>query len=421
MMAIIGILVAAAIIGVVNYANLPPGATTSTIISRVTNYSTFTSTSISTATKISNSTTPEGTLAVQIADPLSLPPGTSHVYLQYGDIEVHTIFQNSSIWLRVAAGNTIDLTSLSSNALTVGATGVPAEQYDSVRLSITSALVTFEGENITANLPQTEISIPIGKTGLDLAPNTTSGLLFDISPSIIPSPSQNGTQMEFIPYAEALAIPTSVPQLEYASVGSTLGLSSQPWFTSTQSDLAGNLTVLAALVANNAMLVVLKNTGNATVTVNGLSLLAPGAISSSLTTVVTTITTITTITEYAQGATGKLPSHGSGGASRNVGALSSEHQSELPLSAYQTVATFFVLSNGEVVQPSLGENLQQLGLVLAPGQNASLSFAGKIETLGSLSSSSAPLQIIPGAPYILEVQGPYNQYEEINITAISPF
>lgn len=421
MMAIIGILVAAAIIGAVNYAKLPPGNTTSTIISRVTSYSTTTSTSISTATKISNSTAPEGTLAVQIADPLSLPSGTTHVYLQYGDIEVHTMLGNASIWFRIAPGNTIDLTTLSDNAVTVGITGIPAEQYDSVRLSITSALVTFEGKNITATLPQTEVSIPIGKSGIDLAPNTTSGILFDISPTIVPTASENGTQMELIPYAEALSIPSSVPESDYASIGSTLPLDSQSWFTSTQTDLSGNVTVLAALVANNAMLVVLKNTGNSSVTINGLTLLAPGAIGSSLVTVVTTITTVTTITEYAPNGSAKLSARDSQNAYRNFGPLSGERSSALPLSAYQTVATFFVLSNGEVIQPTIGSNPQQLGLVLAPGQNASLTFSSKIQTLDSLSAPYAPLQILSGSQYMLEVEGPFGQSEVISISAISPF
>src|SRR5579872_7352327 len=104
MMAIVGILVAAAIIVGVSALNLPANPT-STVTSRITNFTTSVTTSIETSTKISisNSTTPDGTLAIQLSGSVSLPPGVNQLYIQYSDIEVHTVLSNSSIWLRVAS------------------------------------------------------------------------------------------------------------------------------------------------------------------------------------------------------------------------------------------------------------------------------------------------------------------------------
>jgi len=423
MMAVVGILVAAAIIVGVSALNLPPGVSTSTstVVSRVTTATTSVSTSIETTIKISNSTTPEGTMAVQIADLLNLPAGVSHIYLQYSDIEVHTVIGNASIWLRVASGKTIDLITLSNRGMTVAMTSIPSSSYDSVRFTLNSATVTFEGNNVTAFVPQTEVSVPIGKGGISVATNGTSGLLFDIAPSVVPLSAGNATQLEIIPYAKALSIPSSVPVSLYGAIGSTLDLSSQSWYTSTQVNLAKNLTVLTALVTNNAFLVVLKNTGNATVTINGLSILEPAGEGSNLQTIVTTITTVTTITVYNQNASAKSPAPHDIDGARSYNRQTSVSVSNSLLSPYQTVATFFVLYNGQVLQPSTGVNAQQLGLVLQPGQNASLTFVGKIQTLNGLVSPYAPLQIIPGSPYILEVQGPFGQSEEISISAISPF
>jgi hypothetical protein len=424
MMAVIGILVAAAIIGVVNAANpdLNSGSTTSTstVTSRIVSTSVSTTIITSVTTSVSNSTAPEGTMAVQIADSISLPAGITHVYLQYSDIEIHTNLGGSSIWLRVAPENDVDLTTLSTNGLTVGVADVPAGNYDSARFTIVSAAVTFEGSNMSAIVPQTTVSVPIQASGVDLLPNGTSGFLFDIAPSIIPVQSGNLTQMELLPYAEAVAIPSSFPTANYAELGSTIPLNSQPWFTSTQENLASNVTLLAALVSNDALLVVVKNTGNASVTINELSILAPGTESSNLETIVTTITTVTTITEFNQGANAKSAARHLNGQSDSLSRSSAVPASSM-LSGYQTAASFLVLYNGQVVQASSGANAQQLGLVLAPGQNASLTFIGKIQTLDSLSSPYAPLQILPGAPYLLEVQGPFGQIEAINVTAVSPF
>jgi len=221
----------------------------------------------------------------------------------------------------------------------------------------------------------------------------------------------------------ALGIPSSVPVADYGIPGSTLNLSTQSWFTATKIDLQSNVTVLTALFTNNALLIVLKNTGNSNVTISGLSLLAPGAESPNLQTIVTTITTVSTITQYVQNFSAKAPSpHDFNSRYKSYQAFSNAEPSALlPLSAYQTAATFLVQSNGQIVQPSSGVNPQQLGLVLEPGENASLTFIGNIQTLNSLGAPYSPLPIIPGSPYILEIQGPFAQPEEINVTAIAPF
>jgi len=423
LMAVIGILVAAAIIGTVTYLNttLPSGNTTSTVTSKITLHSTTTTILTSTTVSISNSTTPEASLDTQIADLLSLPAGVTHVYLTYSDIEVHTFTDNASSWFRVATGNDVDLASLSSDAVTVGIARIPSGYYDAARLTIVSATVTFDGSNITAIVPETVVSASILQNGIDLLPNATLGLVFDFAPSVVPAQSSNGTQFQLLPYAEALEIPSSVPAADYNSFGSVIQLDSQPWFTSTQVELAGNVTILAALVTNNAMLVVIKNTGNATVTINGLSVLTPITSNFETETIVSTITTVTTITTVVPNSSAAAsPLRDSRKDPKNTESLTDAPVSD-PLAEFQTVASFFVLDNGQVIQSSSGVNAQQVGLILAPGQNASLTFIGNIQTLNSISAPYSPLQIVSGFQYGLEIQGPFGQYDEINVSAVSPF
>ena len=429
-MAVIGILVAAAIISGVSALNsdLSSGGPTSTITSKVTSYSTTTRVETSTTVSISNSTAPEGTMAVQIADLTNLPAGVTHIFVEYSDIEVHTNLANSSSWFAVAPKNQVDLVALASNAVTVSISNIPAGIYDAARFTITSATVTFQGKNTTAIVPETSVSVPIQKSGLDLLPNGTSGMLFDIAPSLVPAQSGNTTQFQLLPYAEALVIPATVPVAQYNRTGAVIALDSQPWFRSTQVDLADNVTVLAALVTDNAVLLVLKNTGNASVTINGLSILEPATSSANLETqtIVTTITTVTTITRVVPNSSSSpaaMPrsSLQNSGSLKDGKPLTDAAAAVSSLQGYQTVASFLVLYNGQVVQPSIGVNTQQLGLILAPGENASLTFIGNISTLNSLSSPYAPLQIVPGVQYLLQVQGPFGQSKNINVSAISPF
>ncbi|MDA4112175.1 MAG: DUF4382 domain-containing protein [Thaumarchaeota archaeon] len=428
-MAVIGILVAAAIIGGISVLNLPPGPST-TITSHETTTDIIVSTSTKTSTRISNSTIEKGTLVTQITDLLNLPAGVTHVYASYSDIEVHTKVGNFSAWLSAAPPGIADLTGLSNRSRTIAASNIASGTIDSVRFSITSALITFHGNNVSAGIQSQLVTVPI--TGrLALEPNGTSGFVLDIAPTIIPTQTGNVTYMELYPYAKAIAIPSSVPSSVYAEIGSLLEINSQPWFTSTIVRLADNVTIVEELLTPISLLLLVNNTGNSNVTINGISILSANSPYTTLetSTIVETVTTVTTITQIATPTFAQAKSmpaisqisDNANGAAMNAGTPNPNSDSGVP-SSYQTVATFLVLSNKQLIQPSsIGQNGSKIGLTLAPGENASLVYIGKIATLNSIIPPYPPLSIIPGQPYLLSIEGPFGQSEDINVTAISPF
>ena len=162
-MILVGILIAASIIvGVtaLEQGNYITGPQSSTVTS---------STTVTTVTSVSASI-PTGVLAAQITDPPdppNAPAGTTHIYVDYSDIEAHTTTQNSgSVWFTVAKTGMIDLFSVLNVGLTLGSAEVPSGIFDQARFDITNATITFGGINYTASVPLNQIMVPLSNGGV---------------------------------------------------------------------------------------------------------------------------------------------------------------------------------------------------------------------------------------------------------------
>ena len=416
-MAAAGILIAAAIIGAVSAADLPNGVSSTTVTSRTTSIATIvtTSTRISTSISFSTSAIPKGTIVTQLADFLTLPVGVTHVYVTYSGIEIHTNgIGNLSTWLEASPPGSIDLTSVANQSLTVGSSVVASGTYDAARLGISSAIVTYDSHNVTALVTSPEVSVPLPRGGIQLGMNDTAGFVFDLAPSIVPAPNGNGTSMQFVPFAKAVQIPGSVASNSYFKIGSVLPIATAAWFSSTNVDLQNNLTILLGLVTTNALTLVVNNTGTAPILLSEISVLGP-----NIQYVSTQTTTVQTVTAF--GPTTNQTSTASSMVAANADSVPSPFANLA--SNYQTVATFLILSNGTIIpsgQISSPQTGNQIGLVITPGQHVQFLYVGKIPTLNSLFSPYAPLSIVPGGKYILQIVSPYGPSENLLLTAVSP-
>ena len=173
----------------------------------------------------------------------------------------------------------------------------------------------------------------------------------------------------------------------------------------------------------------MNNTGTANVTIAGINLLGAIVQSGNAVTTVETITTVTTITRIAQNNATGLNGASAGtalGQPPMKGAPRPQLASAVVpnyTSSFQTIASFLVLSDHSVMQPSLSslnQNGTQVGLVIAPREEVQLLFTGKISTLNSLFAPYAPVSIVPGGQYIIQIISPFSESDDLNTTAISP-
>ncbi len=420
LMILVGILIAAGIIAGVtaleqgNFITGPTSAT-STVTSRTT---------VTSVTSVSSSIQ-TGLLAAQITDPPdppNTPAGTTHVYIVYSDIEAHTVDQSgNSVWFTVAKAGMIDLFSVLNIGLTLGSAVVSSGVFAQARFDITKATVTFCGANYTASVPLNQIIVPLSNGVLLVKQNASAGFVIDVTPTVLALNNGGTPSFEIVTATQGLSIPSQSWNGSLAVVGSVIkNITSQSWWKGA-TPIGDNLVEkVPAEIYPTTLLVILNNTGAAPVTISGLSILtnAPQKTQSgqtvSTSTLVSTITTVTTIT-YVTTITGT--------SGAETGASPAAPQSNINSSGTAgqvTVATFLILTNGSVVQPSPNSAPippSQVGLTIKPNQVVVLLYLGFINTLNNPSSPSEPLSIIGGQEYTIRIATPFGSSIEINVNA----
>ena len=421
LMALVGILIAAGIILVVvaaqNNNYLPNGSGT-------TNSTTYTST---TTHVITSSSIPTGVLAAQITDPPVIPRGTTHVYVNYSDIEAHTIDStNNSVWFTVANAGSIDLMNVLNSGVTLGSSRVASGLFDRARFDISNATVTYYGKNYTAIVPFNQLVIPIANGGVKVAPNSSAGFVISLSPTILPSNSGNKISFELVPSAQGIPIPQEAWNNNLVRIGSRIqNITSAQWWIIGQTNLGDNLTIPgnAQVLSPSFLLIALNNTGSAPVTISALNILGSNLSANaniSTTTIVSTITTVTTITEIvstSQTSSSKITSAdpASMGPYSSAGSTSLTSNS----SGLETIASFQILNNGSIVQPNPNVFLpaSAIGLTIQPGQVIVLLYTGPINTLNSPLPPNHPFSIIGGQQYTVQIVNQYGSTFEFTMNA----
>ncbi len=410
LMVVVGILIAASIIASVNaleQGKYIPSPSNSTATS-----------TIKSTTTITTQNTQTGILAAQITDPPdppNVPTGVTHVYIFYSDIEAHTTNQNNSVWLTVARSGSVDMLSILNIGLTLGSAKVYTGTYDQIRFDITNATVTFGGRTYTATVPLNQIIVPLSNGGALVKPNSSAGFVIQLTPMVLAVNNGGTPSFEIVPAAQALSIPQSSWSGALASPGALIqDINNQSWWVS-ETPIGDNLAVhQGSEIYPTTLLVILNNTGSAPVTISGLNILQAGPGSSggsnvSTTTIVTTITTVSTITEVST-----ITNASSG----KVGVAPA---SPLPTNAsFPTVATFLILSNGSVIQPTPGSAPipgNQVGLTIEPHQDVVLLYLGYINTLNSPEPPYASQSIVGGQQYIVQIVTPFGSSIEFTLNA----
>ena len=385
------------------------------------------STTVTTVTSISASI-PTGVLAAQITDPPdppNAPAGTTHIYIDYSDIEAHTTTQNSnSVWFTVAKTGMIDLFSVLNVGLTLGSAEVPSGIFDQARFDITNATVTFGGINYTASVPLNQIMVPLSNGGALVTPNASAGFVIDVAPTVLALNNGGTPSFEIITATQGLSIPSQSWTGSLTVAGSMIqNITSQPWWKGP-TPIGDNLAEpygFTAQIYPTTLLVILNNTGSVPVTISGLNILTTGEQSSqnnatlSTSTIVSTITTVTTITIVTT-----ITGNSSG---KSASPAAPQATSTSSTSSQITVATFLILTNGSVIQPSpngapIPSN--QVGLTIKPNQVVVLLYLGIINTLNSPNPPYAPQNIIGGQEYAIQIVTPFGSSIEFTVNASYP-
>lgn len=236
---IAGLLLAAAVVGVLAYSMSPgPGSNNS------------------------------GTFSIAVTDPPTAPAGVTAAYLTYADVQIHVSHAgNESGWYTIASSGALELFSLVNVSQTIGTVPVPTGEYNMVKFNVTSATVTYDGKNYTAFVPSGEFRAAISG-GVSVSTASKSGVLLDLTPRIVDIGSSSLHEFIISPAVHVFVFPHGELTDNEMRVGTRTSLSgsAMAWFGAAHSeDHSNDLNITAVSISAGALSFTVKNTGNESV------------------------------------------------------------------------------------------------------------------------------------------------------------
>jgi hypothetical protein len=313
----------------------------------------------------------EGTVAVLLTDPPTVPENVSAVYIQYNQVQAHIANAgNQSGWHPLTGFGEINLMSIVNVSQTIASSKLPAGKFTGFRFNVTGIIVTYspnpavqKAQNYTGMTIHGRntlyVSIP---GGINVVAAQTSAALIDLTPTILLAGTQSDPTFIFIPSARGYVIPSSSIPAESQSIGAKSDLRGNSWWSGVEEGTKFAITSVS--LSKTSLAVVVQNQGSSSIDM------------------------------------------------RLAGVTSQTSMSGGIENMFRTSDIFVVQSNGTLVNfnatniDSVQDEVAAGGLLLAPGQSVTLTFHGPI-LLGSQITFSkfVPPPVTPGYFYMVWIQG----------------
>ena len=252
--ALIGSVIGVGLLNTTRTASTTTSSYTSTILT-----STITSSSTSST---SQSSVGGGTLAVLMTDPPTVPNGTSAVYVEYSDLAIHLSGAgNSSGWYHIDSQGQIDLMGIINVTQTIASTNIQSGTFNAMEFNVSSAIVTYNGMNYTADLVYQEhmLYVPI-VGGITVSNGQTSAAVLDLTPTVLLLGTPASPSFAFIPAARAFTIPAQSIPIHSLHVGDREDVHAQAWFQNIVQN--NKFEISAEKLTPNSLSVTVTNTGS---------------------------------------------------------------------------------------------------------------------------------------------------------------
>jgi len=353
-------------------------------------------TTISSPTTIGTSSqqySSQGILDVLLTDPPSVPTGVTAVYVAYSNVAVHVSGAgNQSGWTNSNTTGTIDLMKLVNISTTITTIKVTTGVYNALRFNISSAAVTFNGENYTAFVPRALLTVPI-PGGISVNAITSSAVIIDMSPTVLNIGSESTPEFIITTAASGFRVPQNQVTTNMGRYGFSFGLPGNAWWNQIQESYTANLTVTSASLSVSSFSVTVKNTGSTSLNLSAIAITPLGYECA----VKISTTSSTTWTAHS-GEAGRVPVPGclTGSATflvENNGTL-------LPVRGL----IYNMLTLREKASPSQWSSFGNNGLTIAAGGSVTLTYSGPI-SFGFALFQRTPPGVTSGDQYEITVVG----------------
>ncbi len=220
-------------------------------------------------------------LSFQMTDPPQVPVGANALLISYSSIEAHVAGNGTGAgWFAVNGNGTINLMALVNQSQIIGNTSVQAgDEVNLVRFNVTSARIEINGTYYNVTVPSGAITAHVQNNA---AVNGNQSVLLDMIPVIATIYTSNSTIFVLVPSLRAVVV-SNASTASHASIGASFHLNA-----STRAELDAykpNISISNASVAvsgnSTSIKVMVRNSGNSSVTINHLFLYGNESVSVS--------------------------------------------------------------------------------------------------------------------------------------------
>ncbi|MGI0079318.1 MAG: DUF4382 domain-containing protein [Nitrososphaerales archaeon] len=307
-----------------------------------------------------------GTLSVMLTDPPTVPTGVTALYINYNNVQVHVSDAgNQSGWTALSGSGQLNLMSLVDVSQTIATANINSGTFNAIRFNITSATVTYNGQNYTADLVYQEhvLTIPISG-GIKVSEAETSTALIDLTPTVLLLGTPQNPVFAMIPAARGYVVPTQSVPAEAHHIGQRHNLAADSWWSVALRESAFGVTSVAT--TPTSLSITVENSGNASV--------------------VFRLSAVTTGTSVSGGWQSRL--------------------STSDVFVVEPNETLAVL--GGSTRTQMYQEIAAGGYLLAPGQSATFTYSGPIVIGQQLVDLGGQIQtqfVIPGQNYVVSLTG----------------
>jgi hypothetical protein len=258
-------------IGVLNTTRtteaIPPNSVHTTTVqgnSLSTTMSSIQPASSTSSSSSASSPPPNGTgdLSVLITDPPTVPTGVTNVYITFENLGIHVSgAANDSGWHILDVQGQIDLMSVINSTQTVATANITSGKFNALEFNVTSATVTFQGSNYTADLVYQEhtLFVPI-IGGISVTNGEPSAAVIDVSPTVLLLGNLTNPTFAFIPSATAYTIPAQSVSTLHLQVGSRDNIQNASWWVAIQKN--SKFAITGVFLAPSSLSFNVSNTGD---------------------------------------------------------------------------------------------------------------------------------------------------------------
>ena len=206
----------------------------------------------------------QGTMAVLLTDPPTVPENVTAVYMQYSEVQAHIANAgNNTGWYDLDGSGVVNLMSVVNVSQTIASQNLPSGRFNGLRFNATSVVVTYEGTNYTALFISGHDTLYVWiPGGINVTAAQTTSALIDLTPTVLLAGNSSSPTFIFVPAAAGYVFPSASIPAESHVIGARVNLSNNSFWLNIRHKIKFAITSISLTPTSLSITVVNQGTAS---------------------------------------------------------------------------------------------------------------------------------------------------------------